>query len=92
MKTQKQRIFSILAILTMAVLLTCIFTACGDSDTGAQDEKPSQAHVHSYSEKNIESHYLASPATCTKKPNIIIRVLVGIVCFQILRLLSMVMR
>ena len=51
----------------MAVLLTCIFTACGDSDTGAQDEKPSQAHVHSYSEKNIESHYLASPATCTKK-------------------------
>lgn len=67
MKTQKQRIFSILAILTMAVLLTCIFTACGDSDTGAQDEKPSQAHVHSYSEKNIESHYLASPATCTKK-------------------------
>ena len=51
----------------MAVILTCIFTACGDSDTGAQDEKPSQAHVHSYSEKNIESHYLASPATCTKK-------------------------
>ena len=28
MKTQKQRIFSILAILTMAVILTCIFAAC----------------------------------------------------------------
>lgn len=32
---KKQRIFSILAILTMAVILACIFTACGD--TGAQD-------------------------------------------------------
>lgn len=29
MKTQKQRIFSIFAILTMAVILTCIFAACG---------------------------------------------------------------
>ena len=28
MKTQKQRIFSILAILTMAVILTCIFASC----------------------------------------------------------------
>ena len=28
MKTQKQHIFSILAILTMAVILTCIFAAC----------------------------------------------------------------
>ena len=32
---KKQRIFSILAILTMAVLLTCIFAAC--DKTGAQD-------------------------------------------------------
>ena len=35
MKTQKQRIFSILAILTMAVILTCIFAACDKVD--AQD-------------------------------------------------------
>ena len=28
MKTQKQRIFSILAILTMTIILTCIFAAC----------------------------------------------------------------
>ena len=35
MKTQKQRIFSILAILTMAVILTCIFAACNKVD--AQD-------------------------------------------------------
>ena len=35
MKTQKQRIFSILAILTMAVILTCIFAAC--DKVGAQD-------------------------------------------------------
>lgn len=35
MKTQKQRIFSILAILTMAVILTCIFVAC--NKTGSQD-------------------------------------------------------
>lgn len=35
MKTQKQRIFSILAILTMAVILTCVFIAC--DKTGAQD-------------------------------------------------------
>ena len=35
MKTQKQRIFSILAILTMAVILTCIFAAC--NKTGSQD-------------------------------------------------------
>ena len=45
MRTQKQRIFSILAILTMTIILTCIFAACGDSDTGAQDEKPSQAFL-----------------------------------------------
>lgn len=32
MKTQKQRIFSILAILTMAVILTCIFAACDKVD------------------------------------------------------------
>ena len=35
MKTQKQRIFSSLAILTMAVILTCIFAAC--NKVGAQD-------------------------------------------------------
>ena len=35
MKTQKQRIFSILAILTMAVILTCTFAACDKVD--AQD-------------------------------------------------------
>ena len=35
MKTQKQRIFSILTILTMAVILTCIFVAC--DKVGAQD-------------------------------------------------------
>ena len=32
MKTQKQRIFSILAILTMVVILTCIFAACNKVD------------------------------------------------------------
>ncbi len=32
MKTQKQRIFSILAILTMAVILTCIFASCNKVD------------------------------------------------------------
>ena len=36
MKTQKQRIFSILAILTMAIVLTCIFAAC-DNNGGSQD-------------------------------------------------------
>ena len=36
MKTQKQRIFSILAILTMAVILTCIFAAC--DKTSAQEK------------------------------------------------------
>ena len=35
MKAQKQRIFSILAILTMAVILTCVFAAC--NKVGAQD-------------------------------------------------------
>ena len=35
MKTQKQRIFSIFAILTMAVILTCIFASCNKVD--AQD-------------------------------------------------------
>ena len=32
MKTQKQRIFSILAILIMAVILTCIFASCNKVD------------------------------------------------------------
>ena len=33
---KKQRIFSILAILTMAVILTCVFAAC--NKTGAQEK------------------------------------------------------
>lgn len=39
MKTQKQRIFSILAILTMAVILTCIFAACDKTDSQNPDFK-----------------------------------------------------
>ena len=59
MKTQKQRIFSILAILTMAVILTCIFTACDKN--GGQE----QQHKHTYSQEwshNDISHW--HNATC----------------------------
>lgn len=44
MKTQKQRIFSILAILTMAVILTCIFAAC---DKGSQNQELSANEIYS---------------------------------------------
>lgn len=36
MKTQKQRIFSFLVLLTMVIVLTCIFAACDNG--GAQDK------------------------------------------------------
>ena len=38
MKTQKQRIFSILAILIMAVILTCIFASCNKVDAQESNE------------------------------------------------------
>ena len=36
MKTQMQRIFSFLVLLTMVIVLTCIFVAC-DNNGGSQD-------------------------------------------------------
>lgn len=39
MKTQKQRIFSLLVLLTMAAILTCIFAACDKTDTQNPDFK-----------------------------------------------------
>lgn len=36
MRTQKQRIFSFLVLLTMVIVLTCIFVAC-DNNGGSQD-------------------------------------------------------
>ena len=48
-------------LIILVIILTCIFAACGDTD--AQNE----SHRHRYLEKNIDSQYLVSPATCTKK-------------------------
>ena len=39
MKTQKQRIFSILTILTMAVILACVFAACDKTDAQENNYK-----------------------------------------------------
>ncbi len=47
MKTQKQRIFSILAILTMAVILTCILVACNGS-TSSQSHGNSSRFIAEY--------------------------------------------
>ena len=54
MKTQKQRIFSILAILTMAVILTCIFAAC---------DKVGEKQVPVYKGMTISRSFARSSAT-----------------------------
>ena len=54
MKTQKQRIFSIFAILTMAVILTCIFAACG---------KISEKQVPVYKGMTISRSFAKATAT-----------------------------
>ncbi|MCI5797156.1 MAG: trypsin-like peptidase domain-containing protein, partial [Firmicutes bacterium] len=45
MKTQKQRIFSILVILAMAVILMCVFVAC-DKDSQNQEPTPDDKDGH----------------------------------------------
>ena len=54
MKTQKQRIFSILAILTMAVILTCIFAAC---------DKVGETQVPVYKGMTISRNFAMASAT-----------------------------
>ena len=54
MKTQKQRIFSILAILTMAVILTCIFAAC---------DKVGEKQVPVYKGMTISRNFAMASAT-----------------------------
>lgn len=54
MKTQKQRIFSILAILTMAVILTCIFAAC---------DKVGEKQVPVYKGMTISRNFARTSAT-----------------------------
>ena len=54
MKTQKQRIFSILAILTMAVILMCIFAAC---------DKVGEKQVPVYKGMTISSNFARTSAT-----------------------------
>ena len=53
MKTQKQRIFSILAILTMAVILTCIFAAC--DKVGAQDSNEISISFNSMGGSSVQA-------------------------------------
>ena len=53
MKTQKQRIFSILAILTMAVILTCIFAAC--DKTSAQDSNEISISFNSMGGSSVQA-------------------------------------
>ena len=54
MKTQKQRIFSILAFLTMAVILTCIFAAC---------DKVGEKQVPVYKGMTISRNFAMASAT-----------------------------
>ena len=54
MKTQKQRIFSILAILTMTVILTCIFAAC---------DKVGEKQVPVYKGMTISRNFAMASAT-----------------------------
>lgn len=54
MKTQKQRIFSILAMLTMAVILTCIFAAC---------DKVGEKQVPVYKGMTISRNFARTSAT-----------------------------
>ena len=60
MKTQKQRIFSILAILTMAVILTCIFAAC---------DKVGEKQVPVYKGMTISDSFAGTSATVASDDN-----------------------
>lgn len=66
MKTQKQRIFSILAILTMAVILTCIFVAC--DKTNVDDEKHTK-QVPVYKGMTISDSFAGTSATVASDDN-----------------------
>ena len=68
MKTQKQRIFSILAILTMAVILTCIFAACGNK---SESSLPSEGLEYTLSEIGNYSYAVTDIGSCTDK-NVVI--------------------
>ena len=60
MKTQKQRIFSILAILTMAVILTCVFAAC---------DKVGEKQVPVYKGMTISRSFATSSAATAAEDN-----------------------
>ncbi len=60
MKTQKQRIFSILAFLTMAVILTCIFAAC---------DKVGEKQVPVYKGMTISDSFAGTSATVASDDN-----------------------
>ena len=66
MKTQKQRIFSILAILTMTVILTCIFAAC--DKTNVDDEKHTK-QVPVYKGMTISDSFAGTSATVASDDN-----------------------
>lgn len=66
MKTQKQRIFSILAILTMTVILTCIFAAC--DKTNVDDEKHTK-QVPVYKGMTISDSFAVTSATVASDDN-----------------------
>ena len=66
MKTQKQRIFSILAILTMTVILTCIFAAC--DKTNVDDEKHMK-QVPVYKGMTISDSFAGTSATVASDDN-----------------------
>ena len=60
MKTQKQRIFSILAILTMTVILTCIFASC---------DKVGEKQVPVYKGMTISDSFAGTSATVASDDN-----------------------
>ena len=66
MKTQKQRIFSILAILTMTVILTCIFAAC--DKTNVDDEKHTK-QVPVYKGMTISDSFAGTSASVASDDN-----------------------
>lgn len=66
MKTQKQRIFSILAILTMVVILTCVFAAC--DKTNVDDEKHTK-QVPVYKGMTISDSFAGTSATVASDDN-----------------------
>lgn len=71
MKIPKQRIFSILAVLSMVMILMCIFAACEKNDVKVPGLHPSEGLKYELNEEGNYEYFVTDIGSCTDK-NVVI--------------------